>query len=208
MLAITTKTWDARFKREGKIFEEPHEDLPLVVASLREKGARIVLDLGSGSGRHLVFLAKNGFSVFGLDNSRAGIDIAEKWLKSEGLSADLCMQEMTEELPYEDNFFDAVISVQVMHHARADVIKKIIKELERVLKKGGIIFITVPKERNQGKEFMQIEPRTFVPLDGPEKGLPHHYFTRGELRKFFGSFSITDIHLDSNDHYCLSGFKG
>ena len=206
-MKISTNAWDKRFKKEGRVFEEPHEDLPGIVNLLKEKGARTVLDLGSGTGRHLVVLAKSGFSVFGLDNSRTGIRIAKNWLKSEGVTADLHRQEMTEEFPYADNFFDAVLSIQVIHHAEAAAIKRTIKEVERVLKKGGFIFITVPNGRTQGKEFAQIEPDTFIPLDGPEKGLPHHYFTTGELKRFFQNFLITDLHLDSNDHYCLSGFK-
>lgn len=206
-MKISTNAWDKRFKKEGRVFEEPHEDLPGIVNLLKEKGARTVLDLGSGTGRHLVVLAKSGFSVFGLDNSRTGIRMAKNWLKSEGVTADLHRQEMTKEFPYADSFFDAVLSIQVIHHAEVAAIKRTIKEIERVLKKGGFIFITVPNERTQGKEFAQIEPDTFIPLDGPEKGLPHHYFTTGELKRFFRNFLITDLHLDSNDHYCLSGFK-
>jgi SAM-dependent methyltransferase len=205
--AITTKAWDERFRKEGKVFEHPHEDLWSIVDLLKEKGSKRILDLGSGSGRHLVYLAKNGFSAYGLDNSPAGIDIAKKWLEREGLFADMKLQEMTDRLPYADNFFNAVISVQVIHHAKADLIQKIIKEIERVLKKGGFVFITVPKLRTQGKEFTQIEPNTFIPLDGPEKGLPHHYFTPRELHMFFAGFSVIDIHLDSTNHYCLSGVK-
>jgi SAM-dependent methyltransferase len=174
---------------------------------LQERGCQSVLDLGCGSGRHVVYLARNGFVVCGLDNSPQGLALTQEWLKEQGLSADLRLGDMTARWPYEDGFFDAVISVQVMHHALAATIKKIIQEIERVLKKDGFIFISVPRLRDQGQEFEQVEPNTFVPLDGPEKGLPHHYFTPEELREFFGNFSVSDIHLDAVNHYCLSAFK-
>jgi hypothetical protein len=66
----------------------------------------------------------------------------------------------------------------------------------------------VPKLRNQGKTFEQLEPNTYIPLDGPERGLPHHYFTPEELREVFGGYDIVDIHLDAGDHFCLFAFKG
>jgi len=206
-MKISTKVWDSRFKNEGKLFENPHEDIAAIASLLKEKGARTVLDLGSGSGRHMVFLAKNGFCVFGLDNSPQGTRIAREWLAQEGLSADLHLQEMTEQLPYPDYFFDAVISIQVIHHTRPAAIKKIIREVARVLKESGFLFVSVPKEKTQANRFMEIEPYTFLPLDGPEKGLPHYYFTRQALEEFFAGFVITDIHIDSTGHYCLSGFK-
>jgi len=206
-MKITKTAWDRRFKKEGRIFEEPHEDLPRIAGLLKRQGAKRLLDLGSGTGRHMVYLAKCGFSVFGLDISPTGISMAKSWLSSEGLTADLQQQDMTDAFPYEKEFFDGTISIQVIHHGLSYAIQKTIAEMERVLKKGGFIFITVPRERNQGTEFKQVEPSTFIPLDGPEKGLPHHYFTTATLEKFFSAFRITDIHLDSTGHYCLSGFK-
>jgi len=206
-MRTTTKVWDKRFKKDGKVFEQPHEDMPGIISLLKEKGARTVLDLGSGSGRHLVSLARSGFSVFGLDNSLEGTRIAKNWLKHEGLSAEFHVQEMADPLPFPDSFFDAVISIQVIHHARPMTIEKIVKEVARVLKKGGFVFITVPKEKSQAKKFVEIEPCTFIPLDGPEKGLPHYYFTPENFDEFFVGFSFTDIHVDSTGHYCVSGFK-
>src|SRR5271169_140919 len=103
-MQITTKAWDKRFKKEGKIFEEPHEDLPRIASLLKEQGAKRLLDLGSGTGRHVVYLAKRGFSVFGLDNSPAGIRIAKSCISSEGLKADLQVQDMTEIFPYRKEF--------------------------------------------------------------------------------------------------------
>ena len=43
------------------------------------------LDLGSGTGTHVVYLVQSGFSVFGLDNSPEGIAITRRWLAEEGL---------------------------------------------------------------------------------------------------------------------------
>jgi SAM-dependent methyltransferase len=199
--------WDEIFKKHGPFFTEPHEDMPRIIEMLKEEKPATVLDLGSGSGRHTVYLAGKGFSVFGLDDAPEGIEITREWLAKEGLEADLQLGSMTEPLPYDDAFFDAVISVQVIHHAKIAAIRDIAGEILRVLKKGGFVFLTVPTLRNQGETFREIEPGTFVPLDGREEGLPHHYFTLDELRDVFGEFDITDIHLDSTQHYCLTGFR-
>jgi len=196
--------WEEVFKQRGKVFVEPHEDMPRIVQFLKDRDATTILDLGSGTGRHIVYLARSGFSAFGLDNSPEGINLTRQWLAEEGLDADVQLQSMTEELPYEDAFFDAVICVQVIHHADMATIRKVIQEIKRVLKRRGFLFVTVPKLKNQAETFEQVEPNTFVPLDGPEKGLPHHYFTPEELREVFGGFDISDIHLDTVNHYCLS----
>jgi SAM-dependent methyltransferase len=209
----STDAWNEIFKLQGKVFREPHEDVPGVVELLRQRGARTVLDLGCGTGRHVVYLARSGFSVFGLDNSPEGIRLTRQWLEEKGLDADLRRQSMTEKLPYADGFFDAVISVQVIHHADIATIRGIVHEVTRVLRSGGLLFVTVPQLRggrpysSWGTSFEQMEPHTFLPLDGPEQGLLHHYFTPEELEKVFVGFEIADIHIDSVHHHCLLGFK-
>jgi SAM-dependent methyltransferase len=195
--------WEAIFRDKGRVFSEPHEDMPQIVSLLRARAAQTILDVGCGTGRHVVYFAHHGFSVSGIDHSPAGIALTQSWLHAEGLSAMLCVGDIMEPLPYKDACFDAVISTQVIHHAVLATIKRLIKEIERVLKDEGFVFITVPKLRNQGTRFEQIEPDTFIPLDGPEKGLPHHYFTPEELQEVFGNLTVMDIHLDSVDHHCL-----
>jgi SAM-dependent methyltransferase len=199
--------WDEIFAREGRFFLEPHQDMPGIVRLLRERVARAVLDLGSGTGRHVAYLAQRGFSVSGLDNSREGMEATRRWLAGEGLEAGLRLQSMTERFPCDDEFFDAVVSVQAIHHADLATIRGTVAEINCVLKQGGFLFVTVPKLKNQGQTFEQWEPSTFVPLDGPEKGLPHHYFTTEELQEVFRDYNIFDIHLDGWEHYCLSAFK-
>ena len=206
-VAHLTNAWNEIFKQQGKVFTEPHKDMPRIVRLLKARGASTILDLGSGTGRHVVYLARSGFSVFGLDSSPEGISLTRQWLADQGLEAELRLHSMAEKLPYEDAFFDAVVSVQVIHHAAIATIKRIVEEIGQVLKRDGFLFVTVPKLRNQGAAFEQIEPGTFIPLDGPERGLLHHYFTPEELREVFGGFEIADIHLDAVHHYCLSAYK-
>ena len=206
-MSQTANPWDDIFKRKGAYFTEPHEDMPQIADLLEIREAKNILDFGSGSGRHVIYLARRGFSVYGFDSSAEGIELTRAALAETGLSADLRLLGMAERLPYDNAFFDAVIAVQVIHHANLRTIENIIAEITRVLKKDGFVFITVPSLQNQAETFKEIEPGTFVPLDGPEKGLPHHYFTPEELRVLFNDFNISDIHLDSGEHYCLSAFK-
>lgn len=49
-----------------------------------------------------------------------------------------------------------------------------------------------------------IAPRTYVPLDGREKGLIHFWFNKTLLRKEFRNFKIHKIWIEpSKKHYCL-----
>jgi tRNA G46 methylase TrmB len=64
--------WDEIFASEGRFFVEPHQDMPGIVQLLRDRGASTILDLGSGTGRHVVYLAGHNFDVCGLDCSREG----------------------------------------------------------------------------------------------------------------------------------------
>lgn len=206
-MSAPNDAWETIYRTRGKVFTDPHEDMARILGILKVRGAQTVLDLGCGSGRHVAFFARHGYSVFGLDHAPSGIELTRQWLAEEGLTATLQVHDLADLLPFEPACFDAVISTQVIHHATLTAIRGIVGEIERVLKPGGLAFVTVPRLKNQGTEFEQIEPNTFVPLDGPEKGLPHHYFTPEELRDVFGRFTVLDIHLDGVNHYCLSAVK-
>ena len=207
------RQWDKIFKQRGKVFTKPQEDLPRIVKLFKKKNVKKILDLGCGSGRHIVYLAKRSFEVYGIDIASKGIKITKDWLKREKLKANLRVSNIYKKLPYPNNFFDALVSTQALHHNKISNIRKLIKEIERVLKPGGLIFITVskrgskkdiPKEKLWKLKF--IAPRTFIPLSHDEKGLIHYWFNKRLLRKEFKNFKIHDIWIESEGrHYCLFG---
>ncbi|RPI28826.1 MAG: class I SAM-dependent methyltransferase [Acidobacteria bacterium] len=199
--------WDRIFAEKGKFFTQPHESLPEFVDQLKKRGFRRVLDLGCGSGRHLPPLARSGLSVFGLDNSPSGLALAREDLYKEHLQAHLLLGDFRENLPYRDRSFEGLLSTQVVHHAEIRTIRKVISEIERVLLPKGLLFLSVPKDRQQASRFRQIEAGTFVPEDGPEMGIPHHFFEEGELRELLRGFDLFGFHVDTAKHYCVFGWR-
>lgn len=215
------KQWNKIFKKHGKVFTEIQEDMPRIARIFEKHGVDKVLDLGCGSGRHSVYLAKQGFNVYGIDIAEQGIKIAKQWLKKERLQANLKVGSIYKKLPYKDNFFDAIISTHTIHHARIRNIRKAIQEIERVLKPKGLIFIIVRKRKfknfwtkhtiieKYGKQkagYEVIGHRTYAPIEGGEKGLIHYLFNKELIRREFKNFKIHNIWLDSQRrHYCFLG---
>lgn len=199
--------WDKIFKLKGKVLIKPQPDLPKITKLFKKQGVKKILDLGCGSGRHLVYLSKKAFTVYGIDIAKHGLEIARKWLKKEGLRANLKIGDVYKKLPYKDNFFDAIISVRVINHGTIKDIRNLITKIERILKPKGLIFITTIKSEKTKKgkwKYKQIAPRTIIPLSGPEKGLPHYYFNHGIIRKEFKNFKISKIWIDSKDSHAPS----
>ncbi|NCN39080.1 MAG: hypothetical protein COY38_01665 [Candidatus Aenigmarchaeota archaeon CG_4_10_14_0_8_um_filter_37_24] len=203
--------WEKIFKEQGDVFEKPHEYLKFFLKKLKKKNYKRVLDLGCGAGRHLIYLSSSGFDTYGIDLSETGIKICNKKLKEKNLKTNLKLGNIYERLPYPDNFFDAIISVQVLYHSRIKKIRKLIREIERILKPRGLIFITAMKTKRKNgmtktTKYRKIGERTFMPLDGWEKGLPHFYFNKRLIRKEFSNFKIEKIWLDSTlRYYCFVG---
>ena len=142
--------WDDIFSEKGKVFTEPHTDMEKIVKIFEERGVQKILDVGSGTGRHLIFFSKKGFEIYGFDASPKAISIAKEWLAEENLNVKIKLNRMEAKFPYADNFFDAVISIQVIHHNKMKDILMTVREIERVLRKGGVIFITFPRLEGRG----------------------------------------------------------
>jgi ubiquinone/menaquinone biosynthesis C-methylase UbiE len=211
-MKIIKNAWNKEFKNKGLIFTEPDKNLIQIAKIFWKKGVKRILDLGCGSGRHVIFLAKKDFKVYGIDIAKYGIKLAKEWLKKEKLRANLKVGDIHKKLPYPTNFFDAIISIKVLNHGKIEQIRKCIREIERVLKPNGLIFLKVakplpkkkiPKEKLYGIKW--IAPRTYIILGGPEKGLPHYRFNKKILLKEFKSFKVLRFWIDEENCYCLLG---
>ena len=185
--------WDAIYRSSGRVFLEPALVVVEMAEVLRERSCGRVLDLGCGNGRHMVYLAQQGFHVCGLDNSPTALRLAQRWLREEDLPAPLVLGDMRQALPFRDGAFDALVSTQVIHHARLATVRATAWEIARILAEGGVLLVTVPVGKHPNQEYIEIEPGTFVPTSGSEKGLPHHIFAPDEVPALFPDFTVLEL---------------
>lgn len=197
------KQWDKIYK-ENKSYGASLDYMLEMAKVFRERKVKRILDLGCGSGKHTIYLAKKGFEVYGFDISQNAIETARELIKNENMKIDFKTGSMYKKLPYVDNFFDAVISVRVLNHGRINQIKKTIKELERVLKPKGLIFISVHRILSRKKtqlrlinkmKVQMLDENTYYPLLGRERDIIHYIFNRKSIEQEFKKFEISNFWL-------------
>jgi SAM-dependent methyltransferase len=102
-----------------------------------------VLDAGSGYGRNLVHLLREGCEIFALDEDRDAIEHVRKLSASleTGLPAENFQVGYIERMPFPDSSVDVVLCNSALHFARDQAhFKKMLAEMWRVLKPGGMLF--------------------------------------------------------------------
>jgi len=127
--------YDGRWKPVAKAIAE-HYDL---------KSGDKVLDIGCGKGFLLFDLleAVPGLQVCGVDISSYAIENAKEEVKPY-----LSVGNATH-LPFKDNSFDLVLSINTLHNLRTYNLEKGLKELERVKKKNSYIVMDSFRNENE-----------------------------------------------------------
>jgi SAM-dependent methyltransferase len=97
-----------------------------------------VLDVGSGNGYVLSRYARAGAKVFGIDLSHTAVNLCRKRFEIMGLKGDFQIAN-AEKIPFEDNTFDCVCSMGVLHHTPNT--ENAIAEIYRVMKKNGRLIL-------------------------------------------------------------------
>lgn len=163
-------------------------------------------DIGVGTGKYLAYLQAKGFTIAGVDSSKTAVQIAQKEL---GEAAHIVLGDMyAYAIP--PQMYDCIFSISTIHHGSKEQIARLIARICGALLPGGYIFITLPtlKAKDSWKTFRdskKVAPGTFVPTVGPEKDLPHSFFTKREVEQLFSQFKDISIIEDDRQRWIIKG---
>lgn len=166
-----------------------------------------VLEVGCGTGANIWYLLRERFDAYGIDGSSVAIDRAKERLKEENLVSKLISGDIIN-LPYEDNFFDAVIDNECIYCNNLENTATILKEVKRVLKPHGKFYSrTFTDKLFVGGELdhTKVSSLEYSEINvGPLAGKGFSRLTSKEnILNVYGSFNILSI--DSLDYTIENG---
>ena len=172
----------------------------------------LIADIGCGSGRNLSIIGqKHDNNDIDKKIYTVGMDICKELVsickdkEFEVISGDSLM------LPFKNNYFNATMSVAVIHHIHTDKRRKqAIMELIRITKPGGKIFVTAWGYEEFDK-FNKSSKKTLVNKDNsnPQDTLIswnnkgkilqryYHLFIKGELENLFFDCGVKKENIES-----------
>ncbi|PIK14668.1 class I SAM-dependent methyltransferase [Halobacteriovorax sp. JY17] len=177
-----------------------------------------VLEIGVGQGTDILQFGKNGAICTGIDITDQHLELTAKNFKVHGLNIELIKADATK-LPFPDNHFDIVHSFGVIHHIPEA--KEVLKEVSRVLKKGGKAYVTMYYKYSAFFIFWKVLAHGIRHLWFLKKGIagtlstieegadginikPYvKMYSKGDMKKLFKNFTIEDLSIKQlrSDHF-------
>ncbi|WP_411502685.1 class I SAM-dependent methyltransferase [Brevibacillus centrosporus] len=206
-------SWDGVWE---KIFQEqewgkyPGEDLIRFIArnfySTPNRSEIKLLEVGCGPGANLWYAAREGFTVYGVDGSATAINRASNRLEREcpGWSGELVVGDILQ-LPFPDDFFDAVIDSEAVYCNSFRHSQEIYNEMARVTKKGGKLFSRTFATGSWGDQTGEkVEHNSYLVNEGPLAGKGVSRFTDyKEIHELIQRFEISEIQLITRKYMAI-----
>ncbi len=179
-----------------------------IINNLKLKNGERILDVGCGDGFYLYLLSNlnQNLILFGVDKDKKALNSAKRNLDTEKIK--LINVDLMEKLPFSDNFFDRIIMSEVMEHLPDDL--KCMRDIKRVLKKDGKIYISVPHINypffwDPVNWILQRIFKTHI-KSGFWAGIWNQHirlYTSENLRSVLEESGFNDIKIISLTHFCL-----
>jgi SAM-dependent methyltransferase len=200
--SIVTGTWDPvwdKIFRSQEWGKYPPEHLIRFIArnfySVSDRRAIRLLEIGCGPGANVWFMAREGFSVSGIDGSPTAVQQANARLASEGLMADLRVGDFTE-LPWADATFDGVVEWVSLVCNPISAIEHALNEVDRVLKPGAPFLSSFFSDKTWGYGLGEMIDRDgFTNItEGPLANKGYCLFlNRDRVSELFRRFTDTNV---------------
>jgi ubiquinone/menaquinone biosynthesis C-methylase UbiE len=155
-----------------------------------------VLDAGCGNGKNMIYMEKQNINIVGIDFSTKLLDIC----KSKSLNvqeADIRI------LPYNDNTFDYVISIAVIHHLSNENDRiNALNEMLRVCKPGGKILVSVwALEQNKDSRFKFQLGDNLVKWEDTTRY--YHIYNKDTITDLLKSYIVEKLFLDMGNWFII-----
>jgi len=161
------------------------------------------LDAGCGAGRNLHWFLKENMDVYGVDLNPGAINELKAAYPS--LPADRFQLCPVENLPFENNFFDHVISSAVLHFANSiSQFQGMLAEMVRVLKPGGSLFIRMTSDIGIEDKVKPFGDGVYVIPDGSKRFLLTRTLLADIPNKYPLSFIEPFKTVNVDDRRCMS----
>lgn len=162
-----------------------------------------ILDAGCGGGRNLFWFLQNNMEVYGIDKDETPIN----YLKSTHFQfpGNRFQVAEVEKLPFEDNFFDHIISSAVLHFATGTFkFTDMMKEMVRVLKRNGSLFIRMATDICIEDKVKLIEDGVYLIPDGSIRFLLTQPLLTSTMQDLHLSFLEPQKTVNVADRRCMS----
>lgn len=127
----------------GRKYVEYYRRPKEVISHVGMAPGQRVLDLGCGWGYAAMLASSYGCESYGVDIDEATMEFGREVAAKNGFTVDLRYARSTA-LPFEDAFFDRIISIETFEHIFPAERQRSLDELKRCLKPGGRIAISTP----------------------------------------------------------------
>src|SRR5277367_6527459 len=126
-----------------------------------------IFDAGCGYGRNLVYLLREGYEVFGVDQDPGAVEAVRQMSATDNFRV-----EPVEAMSFPNAFADVVLSSAVLHFARDDdQFEAMLRGTWRVLKPGGLFFCRLASSIGIENQIKRIAGRRFRLPDGSDRYL-------------------------------------
>ena len=112
-----------------------------VLTAVIELNNMRVVDIGCGEGSLVRLMTRHGAKAFGVDNNLAQL---EKARAAKPVSNEIFHQGNAENLPFDDGCMDVAVFFNSLHHVPEQSMETALSEANRILKSGGILYVSEP----------------------------------------------------------------